>query len=214
MYNPPAFAETRDEELHAMMRAAALPVLISPSRVGLLATHLPLRFEAPDRLVGHVARANPHWRDFDPTLDSLAIFTAAEGYVSPSWYATKAETGRVVPTWNYQALHATGQLEIIEDPASLLAIVTGLTEHHEAPRAKPWAVSDAPDDYIASQLKGIVGIVLHITRLEGKAKLSQNKSVADQQGVIQGLAAENPGLAAAMQRTFQAQTSLPAKGGK
>ena len=214
MYNPPAFIETRDNELREIMRAASLPVLVSPGRDGLLATHLPLRYEAPDRLVGHVARANPHWRDFDPSANSLAIFTAAEGYVSPSWYATKVENGRVVPTWNYQAVHATGRLEIVEEPLELLAIVTGLTKHHEEPRAKPWAVSDAPGDYIAAQLKGIVGIILHITQLEGKAKLSQNKSVADQQGVIQGLSAENLDLAEAMQRSFDAQTSLPAKGGK
>jgi transcriptional regulator len=202
MYNPPAFVEDRPEELEAIMRAASLPVLVSPTRNGLIATHLPLRFQAPDRLVGHVARANPHWRDFDPNADSLAIFVAVDGYVSPSWYPSKRETGKVVPTWNYQAVHATGRLEIVEAPGALLEIVTDLTNTHEASRAEPWTVADAPADYIASQLKGIVGLILHITRLEGKAKLSQNKSKADQAGAIAGAEQENPALAAAMRKAL------------
>lgn len=202
MYTPPAFAESRPEELLAIMRAASLPILVSPTASGLIATHLPLHVVSPDRIVGHVAKANTHWRDILPGSESLAIFAATDGYVSPSWYPSKAETGKVVPTWNYQAVHATGTLEIIEDPAALLAIVTTLTEYHEAGRAKPWAVSDAPVDYIAAQLKGIVGMVLHVTSLEGKAKLSQNKSMADRTGVIESAAPENPALAAAMRRTL------------
>ncbi len=206
MYTPPAFIVDDQAELIAIMQAASLPILISPTRDGgLAATHMPLRFEAPDRLVGHIAKANTHWKNFDPACPSLAIFTGVDGYVSPSWYETKRETGKVVPTWNYVAVHATGRLEIIEDAAPLLQIVTGLTEHHEQPRAHPWAVSDAPDDYIASQLKGIVGVVLHITKLEGKAKLSQNRPVADQQGVIANAASENPALAAAMRATLKAK---------
>jgi transcriptional regulator len=203
MYNPPAFKEDRPEELRAIMQTASLPVLVSQTAAGLVATHLPLMFfSGPDRLIGHVAKANNQWRDILPGTDSLAIFTAAEGYISPGWYATKQETGKVVPTWNYQAVHATGRLEIIEDPAAILPIVTQLTERYENPRKKPWAVSDAPDDYIAAQLKGIVGVVLHVTKLEGKVKLSQNKSAADQSGVIAGLEPENPALAAAMKRTL------------
>jgi transcriptional regulator len=202
MYNPPAFKEDRPDELRAIMQTASLPVLVSQTAAGLVATHLPLTFVAPDRLIGHVAKTNNQWRDILPGTDSLAIFTAAEGYISPSWYATKQETGKVVPTWNYEAVHATGRLEIIEDPAAILPIVSQLTERYEGPRKKPWAVSDAPDDYIAAQLKGIVGVVLHITKLEGKVKLSQNKSTADQAGVIAGLASENPSLAAAMKRTL------------
>jgi transcriptional regulator len=204
MYKPPAFAEDRPEELHTIMRVASLPVLISPAQNGgLLATHLPLTYQAPDRLIGHVARGNSHWQNFDPNVDSLAVFTAADGYVSPTWYATKKENGKVVPTWNYQAVHATGRLEIIEDFGMIMQIVTGLTERFEAPRAEPWAVNDAPVDYMASQLKGIVGVVMHITKLEGKAKLSQNKSSADVQGVITGLADENPNLAAAMKKAVK-----------
>ncbi len=202
MYIPSAFAEDRPDELLAIMRAASLPILISPTASGLAATHLPLHTENPGRVIGHVARANPHWRGILPGTESLAIFAAADGYISPSWYPSKAETGKVVPTWNYQAVHATGCLEIIEDPDELLKIVTTLTNRYEAGRAKPWSVSDAPADYIAMQLKGIIGLVLHVTKLEGKVKLSQNKSMADRTGAADGAAAETPELAAAMRRTF------------
>ncbi|MDD2703944.1 MAG: FMN-binding negative transcriptional regulator [Acidocella sp.] len=201
MYIPPAFAEDRPEELHAIMRAASLPVLVSPTASGLLATHLPLSLQG-DRLIGHMARPNPHWREALPGADTLAIFTAVDGYISPSWSPSKAETGKVVPTWNYQAVHATGKLEIVENPTALLEIVTALTERYELPRLQPWAVSDAPAGYISAMLKGIVGVVLHISRLEGKAKLSQNKSQADREGMIAGAAAENPALAAAMRKTL------------
>ncbi|WP_298224584.1 FMN-binding negative transcriptional regulator [Acidocella sp.] len=201
MYIPPAFAETKSDELEAIMRAASLPVLVSPARGGgLLATHLPLLFQAPDRLIGHVAKGNFHWRDFEPDQDSLAMFTVADGYVSPSWYPAKQEHGRVVPTWNYVAVHATGRLSIVEEAAPLLEIVTSLTKRYEQGRTQPWAVADAPDDYIAAQLAGIVGLVLTITRLEGKAKLSQNRSKADREGVIAGISAENSALAEAMKR--------------
>jgi transcriptional regulator len=200
MYTPPAFRVYDPAELQAIIRACSLPILVSTTTDGsLIATHLPLRLHG-ETLVGHVARGNAHWRDIDPARETLAIFTAAEGYVSPSLYATKAEHGRVVPTWNYQAVHAYGRLEIREAPADLLPIVTGLTDHYEQPRAHPWAVSDAPADYMESQLKGIVGVVLHITRLEGKAKLSQNRSAADQEGVIAGVAESNPRLAEAMSK--------------
>jgi transcriptional regulator len=154
-----------------------------------------------ERLIGHFARANEHWKHLDPDIESLAIFTGVEGYISPSFYATKAETGRVVPTWNYEAVHAYGRLDIITEPAGILPIVTQLTERHESAREKPWHVSDAPDDYIAAQLKGIVGVILHVSRLEGKRKLSQNRSAADQDGVTTGLSTENPPLAAAMLKT-------------
>ncbi len=200
MYTPPAFRIDDPAALQEIIRACALPILVSATTGGgLIATHLPLRLEG-DRLVGHVARGNAQWRDLDPARETLAIFTAAEGYVSPSLYAAKTEHGRVVPTWNYQAVHAYGRLEIREDPADLLPIVTALTDHYEQPRAHPWSVDDAPADYMASQLKGIVGVVLHIARLEGKAKLSQNRSKADQDGVIEGVAESNPALAAAMRK--------------
>lgn len=198
MYNPPAFRIHDQDELHAIIAQASLPILISPGAAGLLVTHMPLKLVGGGRLVGHVARANTHWRDFDPAAESLAIFTAADGYVSPSWYASKAQDGRVVPTWNYQAVHVTGRLEIIEAPGPLLEIVTGLTRNYEQGREHPWEVSDAPDDYIAAQLKGIVGIILHAGRIEGKAKLSQNRNKADQASAVAGVAGENLPLAAAM----------------
>jgi transcriptional regulator len=206
MYRPPAFAEDRPEELAAMIAAASLPVLISPVRdaggVRMVATHLPLSLQG-SKLIGHFARANEHWKNFDAGGESLAIFTAAEGYVSPSWYAAKAEHGRVVPTWNYEAVHVYGRLEIIYEPAGILEIVTQLTRRYEEPRAKPWKVADAPDDYIAAQLKGIVGVVLHISRMEGKRKLSQNRSDADRHGVVAGLAGDNPELVKAMLKTME-----------
>ena len=175
MYIPPAFAEDRPDELREIIRAASLPVLISTGAAGLIATHLPLTLDG-ERLIGHFAKANAHWKAFDPAQESLAIFLAVEGYVSPSWYATKAETGKVVPTWNYEAVHAYGRLEIFERPEDILP------------------------DYIESRLKGIVGVVLHISRLEGKRKLSQDKTKADQEGVVAGLEGENPALAEAMKR--------------
>jgi transcriptional regulator len=204
MYIPPAFAEDRPDELREIIRATSLPVIISPalSKTGgtrLVATHLPLILDG-EQLIGHIARANDHWKSVDPRTESLAIFAARDGYVSPSWYPSKAETGRVVPTWNYEAVHAYGRLEIIQEPALLLPIVTRLTRRHEDHRAHPWHVSDAPSEYISSQLKGIVGVLLHITRLEGKRKLSQNKTSEDQLGVIAGLSDENADLAKAMQK--------------
>jgi transcriptional regulator len=209
MYVPAAFKEDRQDELLEIMRQCTLPVLISPTRdangLHLTATHLPLLI-SKDRLVGHIAKANTQWRQIDRVTESLVIFKTVDGYVSPSHYATKQETGKVVPTWNYEAVHAYGRLEIIEDSAKILQIVTALTDHHEKSRAKPWHVSDAPADYIEAQLQGIVGVVLHVTRLEGSRKLSQNKSAADRQGVIAGQQTENPALAR--------QMILAAKGGK
>jgi transcriptional regulator len=201
VYVPSLFTEDRPEEIRAIMRSCSLPVLVSQVRdeagVRLWATHLPLMFDG-ERLVGHIARANNQWKLLDSTVDSLAIFSGVDGYVSPSYYATKRQTGRVVPTWNYEAVHAYGRLEIIEDTAKILQVVTKLTETYEGPRKDPWKVSDAPDDYIATQLKLIVALVLHITKLIGVRKLSQNKNAADRDGVIAGQTRDNPALAEKM----------------
>jgi transcriptional regulator len=198
MYVPPLFAEDRPEELQAIIRSCSLPVLVSQVKdgdaVGMMATHLPLMLEG-QRLVGHVARANKHWQLLDSAAESLAIFSGVDGYVSPSYYATKQETGKVVPTWNYEAVHAYGNLEVIQDPDKILEIVTRLTNKYEGLREKPWQVSDAPGDYVAMQLKGIVGLVLHVTKLIGVRKLSQNKTPADRAGVIAGETRDNPTLA-------------------
>jgi transcriptional regulator len=208
MYVPVSFAEDRPEELKAIMRSSSLPVLVSPVKdedgVRLVATHLPLMFDG-ERLVGHVARANKQWKLLDTSVESMAIFSGVDGYVSPSYYATKRETGRVVPTWNYEAVHAYGRLEVVEDTDKILQIVTQLTNTYEGRRSQPWQVSDAPSDYIAMQLKGIVGLVLHVTRLIGVRKLSQNKTQADRDGVIAGQTRDNLPLAKLMERVLKSE---------
>jgi transcriptional regulator len=209
MYVPSLFAEDRPEELQAIMRSSSLPILVSPVKEGdtvsMVATHLPLMLDG-SRLVGHIARANKQWQSLDPTAESLAIFSGVDGYVSPSYYATKQETGRVVPTWNYEAVHAYGRLEVIQDTAKILQVVTNLTNKYEGLREKPWKVSDAPDDYIATQLTGIVALVLHITKLIGVRKLSQNKTPADRAGVIAGETRDNPTLAQRMVQATKTST--------
>lgn len=209
MYVPKHFREDDLPTLHAVIRAAGLATLVSPTPDGLLATHLPLLLDADQgpfgTLIGHVARGNPHG-GVDPAAESLAIFQGPDGYVTPSWYAAKRETGKVVPTWNYVAVHAYGSVEVLDDPDRLLDIVTRLTNRHESARPAPWAVSDAPADFVAGMLKGIRGIAMRITRIEGKAKLSQNRPAGDPQLVIEGLRADgNDALADAMARVASAE---------
>lgn len=193
MYTPPAFREDDPAALAAMIGASPLATLVTATADGLLATPLPLLFD-PDEgpfgaLHGHLARANPQWRT--PVVgEALATFSGPDAYVSPGWYASKAEHGKVVPTWNYAAVHAYGTIEFFEDSERLLEVVGRLTARHEAGRPAPWAVSDAPADFLAAQLRGIVGMRMVITRLEGKRKMSQNRSAADRAGVAQGLAGE------------------------
>jgi len=190
MYVPEAFAETRLPVLHAAMRACGLPILVSVTASGPVATHVPLLLEAGEgpfgTLYGHVARANTQWREALAALPSLVIFPGPDGYVSPSWYAAKAEHGRVVPTWNYVTVHATGSAGFFEDAAQLHDLVDRLTRRHEAGRARPWAVGDAPADFVAGQLRAIVGLRLPISGLQGKWKLGQNRSAADQAGLLAG----------------------------
>ncbi len=206
MYVPTLFAENRPEELGAILRSCSLPVLVSPLKdhdgLRLVATHLPLTLDG-QRLIGHIARANEQWRLLDTDVESFAIFSGVDGYVSPSFYATKRETGRVVPTWNYEAVHVYGRLEIIEDTARILEVVTNLTNRYERAREKPWNVTDAPSDYIAAQLTAIVAVVLHITKMIGVRKLSQNKTTADRDGVVAGQSRENPPLARQMIRALR-----------
>ena len=210
MYTPPAFRETDESEIERIMQEARLPILVTVNRAGLVATHLPLRRVADPaphgKLIGHIARANAQWRDLDPAAEALAIFPGIDAYVSPRWYATKRETGKVVPTWNYEAVHVYGRLEIVEDRDRLHAIVDDLTGHHERGAEHPWHVDDAPADFVTAQLKGIVGLVLTIGRIEGKRKLSQNRNEADRRGAIEGLAeAGEDAMAAAMRRLFGMQ---------
>ncbi len=194
MYLPPAFREDRLDVLHAVIRDTGLATLVTLTDQGLVASHVPLMLDADPApygtLIGHLARPNPQATRSQAEPEALAIFHGPDAYITPNWYATKRETGKVVPTWNYVAVHAYGPLRFFDDPARLLEIVTRLTERHKSPRAKPWAVVDAPADFIAGMLRGIVGFEIPITRLEGKRKMSQNRPPADRAGVIAGLSAE------------------------
>ena len=198
MYLPSAFRQDDLAELHAQLQASPFALLTSAGATGVQASHLPLLL-APDEgefgtLYGHFARANPHWRDLQGGAEALAVLSGPDAYISPGWYPAKAEHGKVVPTWNYIAVHARGPVELIEEPERLLQIVSRLSDQHESGRERPWAVSDAPREYIDSMLRAIVGFALPIRRLEGKWKLGQNRSAADQAGVRDGLAAStSPG---------------------
>ena len=192
MYVPRFNALDDADAIRAMVRAVGSAELVTVGNDGYpLATRLPVVWD-DDRLVLHIARANPHWRSVpvDGSVPALAVVTDAEAYVSPAWYATKAEHGRVVPTWNYSAVQITGRLRRVEDPEWLRTAVTLLTEQHESGRDLPWAVTDAPATYVDKQLRAIVGLELAIERVEGKAKLSQNRSEEDRDGVVTGLRAE------------------------
>ncbi|TPK80192.1 FMN-binding negative transcriptional regulator [Mesorhizobium sp. B2-4-13] len=192
MYTPPAFRDDDKDSLIATIRAARLANLVTATADGPLATPLPLFLDETEGehgvIHGHLARANPQWR-VPAVGDGLAIFMGPDAYVTPAWYATKQETGKVVPTWNYAAVHAYGPVEFFEDADRLLEVVTRLTNLHEGARAAPWAVSDAPPDFIQSQLRGIIGLRMPVVRLEGKRKMSQNRNAADRAGVASGLAA-------------------------
>jgi transcriptional regulator len=191
VYVPDHFSEDRIEVLHELIRANGFAALVSMTADGMIASHAPLMLD-PDpapygTLIGHLAKANPHARAADPGVQTLVIFQGPNGYITPSYYAAKKAHGKVVPTWNYAAVHAYGTLEAFDDSARLLEVVTRLTERHETSRAKPWAVSDAPEDFVRGMLSGIVGIALPIARLEGKVKMSQNRPASDQGGVVEGL---------------------------
>ena len=190
MYLPAHFEQTDRAALHALMREHPLAALVTCGPEGLTADPVPLELDPADgengTLLGHVARANPLWRVAAGT-SVLAIFNGPQAYVSPSWYASKAATHKVVPTWNYTVVHAHGVLEAVDDAPGLRALVGRLTDRHEAPRAAPWAVQDAPPDYVQQMLRAIVGIRIPIARLVGKWKVSQNRSGDDRLGVATGL---------------------------
>lgn len=190
MYVPPAFREDDPAELRRIMREARLATLVTATVEGLMATPLPLVLDEcageHGTLHGHLARANPQWR-LAASGEALVVFSGPDAYVTPSWYASKREHGKAVPTWNYVAVHAYGRAEFFDDEARLLEAVTRLTERHERSRSHPWSVADAPEAYVRSQLKGIVGLRLPISRIEGKRKMSQNRSAEDRAGVAAGL---------------------------
>ncbi|MBR1219557.1 FMN-binding negative transcriptional regulator [Bradyrhizobium sp. U87765 SZCCT0131] len=192
MYLPPAFRVDDLPEIHATIRAARLATLVTTTAEGMIGTPLPLFLDPAEGehgvLYGHVARANPQWKAA-PIGEALAIFMGPDAYVTPSWYATKRESGKVVPTWNYVTVHAYGPVEFFDDAERLRAVVTRLTDLHEASRAERWKVSDAPEEFVRAQLRGIVGLRMPISRLEGKRKMSQNRNAEDRAGVIEGLSA-------------------------
>lgn len=191
MYVPRHFAIEDPAQLHAFMRAHPLATLVTHGPGGLDANHVPLLVrgsEGSERLAGHVARANPLWEDHADE-HVLCLFQGPDYYISPSAYPTKAETGKVVPTWNYTAVHARGILRVIEDRDWLHALVTELTHKHEADQTAPWKVTDAPDDYIEAMLGAIVGFEIEVTELIGKWKVSQNQPAKNREGVVRKLSA-------------------------
>lgn len=189
MYIPAHFA-TPDPALADLLTGMGAADLITMTDGGLVATHLPLVYDAPSRaLLGHVARNNDQWQR-TAIGEALAIVHGPGGYVTPSWYATKQEHGRVVPTWNYVTAHVYGELLVHDDPQWVEALVRRLTDKHEGSREHPWSVDDAPQAYITGQLRAIVGVELRITRVEAKSKLSQNRPPADISGVVAGLTAD------------------------
>jgi transcriptional regulator len=202
MYVPTVFKQDQLPELQAAMRASGLATLVTIGPDGPVASHVPMLLDDAPKpygvLYGHVAKANPQWQHSAPGLNALALFLGPDAYISPTWYETKRQTGRVVPTWNYVAVHAYGPVTFFSEPERLLDVVRRLTERHEAGRQAPWAVGDAPEDFVRAQLKGIVGFTLAITRLEGKWKLGQNRSAPDRAGAVAGLAQEETEAAAAV----------------
>jgi transcriptional regulator len=202
MYDVEAFREDRVEVMHGLIKAHPLATLVVSTAQGLEANHIPLLIDPESTpwgtLLGHVARANPVWRTFDSKTEALAVFEGAQGYITPSWYPSKAEHGKVVPTWNYAVVHAHGPLIIHDDVEWLRQLVTRLTVSRESLRDKPWQVTDAPADYVDTMLKAIVGIEIPVRRLQGKWKMSQNRLPQDRDGVMQSLQAQNDAASLAM----------------
>lgn len=193
MYLPSSFREDRSEVQFDLIRSHPLGLLISAGAGGLMANAVP--FTAyPDEGAGvlrvHTARANPQWQELAGVAECLVVFQGPQAYISPSWYPSKTENHKTVPTWNYATVHVWGRPTIHEDAAWLRRQIDDLTAAHEGKRPQPWKISDAPADFIAAQLKAIVGIEIAITRIEAKWKMSQNRNEADRQGVAEGLRAE------------------------
>jgi transcriptional regulator len=196
MYQPPHFRNNDLPQIRAFMREQRFATLISSGSLGVYATHLPTvtKDDEPYAMVEcHLARANPHWKDLAAVDEALMIYQGPHAYITPNWYRSKAEHGKVVPTWNYVALHAYGRPEVIEDADWLRRHVAELTAQEEANEPRPWALSDAPNDYVERMLQGIVGFRFRVARLEGKWKMSQNRGPEDRDGIARGLRARNHG---------------------
>ena len=196
MYQPPHFREDNREVQHALIRAHPLGLLVTLGSAGLVANPIPFVLDAAaapnGRLRAHLAKANPHWRLIadNPASPVLIVFQGADAYVTPSWYETKRETGKVVPTWNYAIVQVRGTAKVIDDQQWLARQIGDLTAFQEGAREAPWAVTDAPPPFIQSQIKGIIGLEIEISEIHGKWKVSQNRPVADRAGVAQGLETE------------------------
>ena len=202
MYEPPHFRETDAGMSHALIRARPLGLLVSHSEEGLTANPIPFVLDERAGEHGvlrcHLARANPQWKQFLTPCDALVVFQGDEHYIHPGWYETKKENGKVVPTWNYAMVQVRGQAVAIEDATWLARQIRDLTQIMEGRYPDPWAVEDAPDPFIAAQIRGIVGIEITISDLRGKWKVSQNRNEADRRGVIDGLTAKGDPDALAM----------------
>lgn len=194
MYQPQHFREERLEVLHGLVRSHPLGAVIVSSANGFEANHIPFLINPGQgpfgRLEAHIARANPLCALAEIGVPCIVLFQGPEHYITPAWYATKRETGKVVPTWNYAVVHVHGTLRVEKDPAFLHAQITELTRTHEEKREQPWAVTDAPEEFMHAQMKGIIGITIEIARIEGKWKVSQNRPIADRNGVVEGLLKE------------------------
>ncbi|GAA4007550.1 FMN-binding negative transcriptional regulator [Sphingomonas swuensis] len=201
MYRPPAFKEDRVEVLHAAIRAHPLGTLVTHGPSGLMANLVPFTLEVgrggTNLLRAHLSKANLQLAEIEPGAEALVIFQGPEAYITPSWYPAKRQHGKVVPTWNYVVVQAWGSVRVIDDPAWLSAQIDELTGQQEEGMAEPWAVTDAPTDFIASQLKGITGVEILVQRLEGKWKVSQNQTPATRESVAAGLRERNPASAMA-----------------
>ncbi len=194
MYTPEIFREKDSDAITAMIRSCGLATLVTNTSQGLTATPMPMLFAEDEGehgvLHGHIARVNPQWKE-SVADEALVIFQGPNAYITPAWYATKAETGKVVPTWNYVAVHAYGTVEFYHDSERLLEVVTRLTDLHEAGRPNKWSLNDAPTNYVEGQLRAIVGVRIPIRRIDAKKKLSQNQPDKNRAGVKVGLA-ESP----------------------
>jgi transcriptional regulator len=205
MYNPPHFSVSEPGTLHRIIREHPLGILVTAGADGLDANHIPFEFDPAagpaGLLTGHVARANPVWQQCAGGADVLVIFRGNESYISPNWYPSKHETHRLVPTWNYEVVHAHGRLTVRDDERFIRGVLARLTRAHEAQEPRPWKMGDSPADYIEGMVRAVVGIEIMITRLEGKSKLSQNREARDVQGAAQTLRARGQiALADAMAR--------------
>lgn len=192
MYEPPINREDRAEVMHQLIREQPLGLLISSGAGGLLANPIPFVLHAPAGqqpvLECHLAIANPQWRDFESGLEVLVVFQGPQAYVTPSWYPSKREHGKTVPTWNYVTVQVRGMAYTVNDDAWLMRHLNELTDHNEEPLPDPWQVADAPETYVTGMKKGIKGVRIEVSGMSGKWKLSQNKDNADYQGVVDGLA--------------------------